>query len=115
MITIHLLSPAMAQKYRWELLYESLLPHHDEASMGIKSCDCKGPFIMYICKMVPTSNRGWFYTFGQVCSGLVSTDLTVRIMGTNYTPVKEKDLYLKPLQSTILMRGYYEEPIEDMP
>nr|KAF6479780.1 eukaryotic translation elongation factor 2 [Molossus molossus] len=113
MITIHLPSPVTAQKYRCELLYEG--PPDDEAAMGIKSCDPKGPLMMYISKMVPTSDKGRFYAFGRVFSGLVSTGLKVRIMGPNYTPGKKEDLYLKPIQRTILMMGRYVEPIEDVP
>ncbi|XP_057698069.1 elongation factor 2-like [Corythoichthys intestinalis] len=113
MITIHLPSPVTAQKYRCELLYEG--PDEDEAAMGIKNCDSKGPLMMYISKMVPTSDKGRFYAFGRVFSGTVSTGLKVRIMGPNYTPGKKEDLYLKPIQRTILMMGRYTEPIEDVP
>ena len=113
MITIHLPSPVMAQKYCCELLYEG--PPDDEAAMGIKSCDPKGPLMMYISKMVPTSDKGRFYAFGGVFSGLVSTGLKVRIMGPNYTSGKKEELYLKPIQRTILMMGRYVEPIEDVP
>jgi elongation factor 2 len=88
MITIHLLSPVTAQKYHCELLYEG--PPDDEATMGIRSCDPKGPLMMYICKMVPTSEKVTF--FGRVFSGVVSTGLKVQIMGSNYTPGKKEDL-----------------------
>lgn len=53
---------------------------------------------MYISKMVPTTDKGRFYAFGRVFSGIVSTGLKVRIMGPNYTPGKKEDLYLKPIQ-----------------
>lgn len=69
---------------------------------GIKNCDPKGPLMMYISKMVPTSDKGRFYAFGRVFSGLVSTGLKVRIMGPNYTPGKKEDLYLKPIQRCVL-------------
>ncbi|XP_029938726.1 elongation factor 2 [Salarias fasciatus] len=113
MITIHLPSPVTAQKYRCELLYEG--PPDDEAAVGIKNCDPKAPLMMYISKMVPTSDKGRFYAFGRVFSGCVSTGLKVRIMGPNYAPGKKEDLYLKPIQRTILMMGRYTEPIEDVP
>uniref|UniRef100_A0A665X199 Tr-type G domain-containing protein n=1 Tax=Echeneis naucrates TaxID=173247 RepID=A0A665X199_ECHNA len=113
MITIHLPSPVTAQKYRCELLYEG--PGDDEAAMGIKNCDSKAPLMMYISKMVPTSDKGRFYAFGRVFSGCVSTGLKVRIMGPNFTPGKKEDLYIKPIQRTILMMGRYVEPIEDVP
>lgn len=65
---------------------------------GIKNCDPKAPLMMYISKMVPTSDKGRFYAFGRVFSGCVSTGLKVRIMGPNFTPGKKEDLYLKPIQ-----------------
>lgn len=54
--------------------------------------------MVYISKMVPTSDKGRFYAFGRVFSGSVSTGLKVRIMGPNYVPGKKDDLYLKPIQ-----------------
>lgn len=65
---------------------------------GIKNCDPKAPLMMYISKMVPTTDKGRFYAFGRVFSGVVSTGLKVRIMGPNYAPGKKEDLYLKPIQ-----------------
>ena len=54
--------------------------------------------MMYVSKMVPTSDKGRFYAFGRVFSGIVSTGLKARIMGPNYVPGKKEDLYLKPIQ-----------------
>lgn len=54
--------------------------------------------MVYISKMVPTSDKGRFYAFGRVFSGCVSTGLKVRIMGPNFTPGKKEDLYIKPIQ-----------------
>lgn len=69
MIAIHLPSPVVAQKYRMEMLYEG--PHDDEAAIGVKNCDPDAPLMMYISKMVPTSDKGRFYAFGRVFSGKV--------------------------------------------
>ncbi|XP_063309949.1 elongation factor 2-like isoform X1 [Pelobates fuscus] len=113
MITIHLPSPVTAQKYRCELLYEG--PLDDEVAIAVKNCDPKGPLMIYISKMVPTNDKGRFYAFGRVFSGVVSTGQKVRIMGPNYTPGKKEDLYIKPIQRTILMMGRSVEPIEDVP
>ncbi|CAF4767053.1 unnamed protein product [Rotaria sp. Silwood1] len=113
MIAIHLPSPVVAQKYRAELLYEG--PQDDEAFLGIKTCDSTGPLMMYISKMVPTSDKGRFYAFGRVFSGVVQTGQKARIMGPNYVPGKKEDLYVKNIQRTILMMGRYTEPIEDVP
>ena len=75
----------------------------------------QAPLMMYISKMVPTSDKGRFYAFGRVFSGTVATGLKVRIMGPNYLPGKKEDLYVKPIQRTVLMMGRNTEPIEDVP
>jgi elongation factor 2 len=113
LITIHLPSPVTAQKYRVEMLYEG--PQDDAAALGIKNCDPDGPLMMYVSKMVPTSDKGRFYAFGRVFSGKVATGMKARIMGPNYVPGKKEDLYNKSIQRTILMMGRYQEPIEDVP
>ena len=58
----------------------------------------QGPLCMYVSKMVPTSDKGRFYAFGRVFSGIVATGQKVRIMGPNYVPGKKEDLYNKPIQ-----------------
>lgn len=113
LITIHLPSPVTAQKYRAEMLYEG--PTDDEAFLGIKNCDPAGPLMMYVSKMVPSSDKGRFYAFGRVYSGKVATGMKARIMGPNFVPGKKEDLYNKNIQRTILMMGRYTEPIEDVP
>merc|ERR1712137_1039662 len=113
MIVIHLPSPVTAQKYRAELLYEG--PPDDVACMGIKNCDPEAPLMMYVSKMVPTSDKGRFYAFGRVFSGKIATGQKCRIMGPNFIPGKKEDLYEKSIQRTILMMGRYIEPIEDVP
>lgn len=113
MMILHLPSPVTAQKYRVETLYEG--PPDDEAATGIRDCDPKGPLMLYVSKMVPTSDKGRFYAFGRVFSGTVRSGLKVRIQGANYTPGKKDDLFIKAIQRTVLMMGGKVEPIDDMP
>ena len=60
-------SPRRAQKYRAESLYDG--PADDAACQAIRDCDKDGELMMYVSKMVPTSDKGRFYTFGRVFSG----------------------------------------------
>jgi len=113
MIVIHLPSPVTAQKYRTEMLYEG--PNDDDAAIGMKNCDPNGPLMMYISKMVPTSDKGRFYAFGRVFSGKIATGMKARIMGPNFIPGKKEDLYEKTIQRTILMMAGKVEAIEDVP
>jgi len=113
MIVVHLPSPVTAQKYRAAALYEG--PADDAACQAMQSCDPNGPLMMYISKMVPTSDKGRFYAFGRVFSGKIATGQKVRIMGPNFVPGKKEDLYEKSIQRTILMMGRYIEAIEDVP
>ncbi|KPI43503.1 Elongation factor 2 [Cyphellophora attinorum] len=113
MMVIHLPSPVTAQKYRAETLYEG--PADDAACIGIRDCDPKADLMLYVSKMVPTSDKGRFYAFGRVFAGTVRSGLKVRIQGPNYVPGKKEDLFIKAIQRTVLMMGKTVEPIEDMP
>jgi len=87
----------------------------DECATAIRNCDPNGPLMMYVSKMVPTSDKGRFYAFGRVFSGIIKTGQKVRIMGPNYLPGKKDDLFIKNVQRTVLMMGRSVEPIEDCP
>ena len=113
MIVLHLPSPATAQRYRVETLYEG--PMDDESAISVRDCDPHGPLVLYVSKMVPTSDKGRFYAFGRVFSGTVKAGPKVRIQGPNYLPGKKDDLFVKSIQRTVLMMGRYIEPIEDCP
>jgi elongation factor 2 len=113
MIVTKLPSPRDAQKYRVENLYEG--PMDDEAACAIRACDAKGPLMMYVSKMVPTSDKGRFYAFGRVFSGTIATGLKVRIQGPHYKPGSKEDLNVKSVQRTVLMMGRTTEQIADVP
>jgi elongation factor 2 len=113
MIINHLPSPAIAQAYRVENLYSG--PLDDPSAESIRKCDPKGELMVYISKMVPTSEKGRFYAFGRVFGGIIATGQTVRIMGPDYVPGKKTDLYIKKVQRTVLMMGRYIEQLPDCP
>jgi len=113
MIVINLPSPATAQRYRVETLYEG--PMDDESAIAIRDCDPKGPLMVYISKMVPTSDKGRFYAFGRVFSGTVTSGPKVRIQGPNFVPGSKSDSVIKGIQRTVLMMGRSVEAIEDCP
>merc|ERR1711981_752928 len=113
MIVTKLPSPRVAQKYRVENLYEG--PMDDTAANAIRACDPKGPLMMYVSKMVPTSDKGRFYAFGRVFSGTIATGQKVRIQGPHYKPGGKEDLNVKNIQRTVLMMGRTTEQIADVP
>mmetsp|Transcript_18072 Transcript_18072/g.72306 ORF Transcript_18072/g.72306 Transcript_18072/m.72306 type:complete len:830 (+) Transcript_18072:308-2797(+) len=113
MMVLHLPSPAQAQKYRAELLYQGAID--DAAGTGIKNCDPNGPLMLYVSKMVPSTDKGRFIAFGRVFSGTVKSGQKVRIMGPNYEPGGKKDLFIKSIQRTLLMMGRRVEAVESVP
>jgi len=113
MIAEHLPSPVVAQKYRVENLYSG--PLDSEEAEAVRKCDPEGPMSMYISKMVPTSEKGRFYAFGRVFSGVIKTGQEVRILGPDYEHGKKRDLTIKKVQRTLLMMGRYVEHIPDCP
>lgn len=113
MIVIHLPSPITAQAYRAETLYEG--PSDDEHCQAIRNCDPKADLMLYVSKMVPTSDKGRFYAFGRVFAGTVKSGQKIRIQGPNYQVGKKEDLFLKSIQRTVLMMGGKVEQIDDCP
>jgi elongation factor 2 len=113
MIVTKLPSPLKAQAYRASYLYEG--PIDDVCGQGIKNCDQKAPLMVFISKMVPTNDKGRFYAFGRVFSGVVSTGQKVRIMGPNYRPGSKNDLNIKNVQRTVIMMGGKVEAVPDVP
>jgi elongation factor 2 len=113
MIILHLPSPRAAQKYRTLYLYQG--PMDDECAKAMMTCDPEGPVMMFISKMVPTSDSGRFYAFGRVFSGKVTQGEKVRIMGPNYKHGKQEDLHEKNIQRVVLMMGRKAEDVVDVP
>ncbi|KAF7141935.1 hypothetical protein RHSIM_Rhsim06G0239600 [Rhododendron simsii] len=113
MMIFHLPSPATAQRYRVENLYEG--PLDDQYANAIRNCDPEGPLMLYVSKMIPASDKGRFFAFGRVFAGKVSTGMKVRIMGPNYVPGEKKDLYTKSVQRTVIWMGKKQETVEDVP
>ncbi|XP_071115298.1 translation elongation factor 2-like [Haliotis cracherodii] len=105
MILTHLPSPVTAQRYRTAVLYEG--PQDDVVALGMKNCDPEAPLMLYVSKMVPSTDKGRFYAIGRVFSGRAFTGQKVRIMGPNYSPNVEKktDFYDKNIASTAIMMG----------
>ena len=114
MIVVHLPSPATAQSYRVESLYDG--PLDDEAATAIRTCDTSetAPLMMYISKMIPSGDNR-FTAFGRVFSGKIGTGQKVRILGPNYTPGKKTDLFIKSIQRVVIMMGRYTETVADIP
>jgi len=114
MIVVHLPSPAIAQEYRCETLYDG--PLDDEAANAIRTCDTSenAPLMMYVSKMIPGADNR-FTAFGRVFSGKIGTGQKVRILGPNYVPGKKTDLFSKSIQRVVIMMGRYTETVVDIP
>jgi elongation factor 2 len=113
MMVQHLPSPAVAQRYRVENLYNG--PLDDITATAIRNCDPKGPLCMFVSKMVPTNDKGRFYAFGRVFSGTITAGQKIKIMGPNYEPGKKDDMFMKSVQRTIIMMGRKVESVESIP
>ena len=113
MIILHLPSPKVSQKYRTLYLYQG--PVDDECAKAMINCDPEGPLMMFVSKMVPTSDSGRFYAFGRVFSGTVKSGMKVRILGPQYVPGKQRDLNQRMVQRVVIMMGKKTEDVSDIP
>ena len=71
--------------------------------------------MMYVSKMVPSSDKGRFHAFGRVFSGTVATGQKVRIQGPHHKPGHKEDVHIKNVQGTLLMMGTRVDQIPDVP
>jgi len=113
MIILKLPSPVRAQKYRAAYLYEG--PIDDASGQAMMNCAVDGPLMVFISKMIPTNDKGRFYAFGRVFSGVIATGQKVRIMGPNYKPGSKQDLNIKNIQRTVIMMAGKVEAVPDVP
>jgi elongation factor 2 len=113
MIVLRLPSPRVAQRYRASYLYEG--PVDDESGTAIRECDQNGPLMIFISKMIPTADKGRFYAYGRVFSGIVHGGDKVRIQGPNYFPGSKNDISIKNIQRVVVMMGGKVEQIPDIP
>ena len=112
MIILHLPSPKTSQKYRISYLYKG--PMDDECSKAMLSCDPKGPIMMLISKIIPRTKYD-FYVFGRIFSGTIKQGEKVRLLGQNYKPGNDKDLYIKPINRVVIVNKSKGEDILDVP
>jgi elongation factor 2 len=113
MIILQLPSPNVAQKYRTQVLYEG--PMDDPCAIAMMACDPTGPLMMFISKMIPTTDSGRFYAFGRIFSGSVEASKKVRILGPNFKFGKKEDCYEKSIQRVVLMMGRRAEDVLSVP
>ncbi|TNV83518.1 hypothetical protein FGO68_gene7440 [Halteria grandinella] len=110
---LQLPSPVKAQQYRAAYLYEG--PISDACGQAIQKSDYKGPVMVLISKLVPTSDKGRFYSLGRVFSGTIYSGQKVRIMGPNYKPGTKQDLKITSVTRTVIMMCGKVESVPDVP
>ncbi|GER42187.1 elongation factor 2 [Striga asiatica] len=102
------------QRYRMDNMYSGLLD--DVYAEAIMCCDPDGPLMLYVCKMIPTSDKKKLLALSHVFSRKVSTGLSVRIMGLNYQPTKKEGQYSKSVEGMVIRmaKNKNQETVEDV-
>lgn len=109
LIVNYLPSPSTAQAYRSNQLYTGDM--EEDCAKAMTQCDPKGPVMIYVSKMVPTSDQGKFFAFGRIFSGTVETGQEVYVLGANYDREAKKDIYKKKVQKIVVMMGKKAESV----
>lgn len=129
----HIPSPAVAQKYRAEILYTGPIDHpvriviavvfmqlycfcwafsynFMQNAIGIRDCNPDGPLVVFISKMAPASGKG-FYAFGRVFSGTLKPGMKAYILDP-LAPSKAKE---KNIPGVLVMMGKSAQRMECVP
>ena len=112
MIILHLPSQKVSQEYRIPYLYEGSMD--DECSKAIKSCDPKGPIMMLVMRIIPKEKYG-FYTFGRIFSWKIEQGVSIKILGPNYIPGKQNDLFIKEIRRVLIIKERKIKDIYEVP
>jgi elongation factor 2 len=116
MLVLHLPSPATAQRYRVDNIYDG--PLDDPYANAIRNCDADGPLMIYIAKVVPAGDRmGRMYAFGRVFSGKVASGNKVRVISNKYLPGGggKGDVFVKTVQRTGMLVGKTFQAVDGVP
>ena len=81
----------------------------------MKECNPNGPLMVYISKMIPSTDKSRFLACGRVFSGTLSSGLKVRVMGPQYEPGKSHDLFHKNNPRVVVMMGSKVSSVGDVP
>ncbi len=52
-------------------------PLDDPYAEAIRTCDSKGPLMVYVSKMIPAPDKGRFFAFGRVFAGTIAAGMKV--------------------------------------
>lgn len=116
MLVLHLPSPASAQRYRVDILYDG--PLDDPYGKAIRNCDPDGPLVVYIAKMIPAGDwMGSMYAFGRVFSGKVASGNKVRVICSKYLPGggRKEDVFVKTVKRTGTWIGKTFQAVDGVP
>lgn len=98
LVVNHLPNPAVAQRYRVDVLYDGPLTEDDEGYRAIKNCDPNGPVIFYASLMTPADAKDQggskFNAFGRIFSGTIRPGDRMTVLNENYEHGKTKNYSL---------------------
>ena len=65
------------------------------AANATRACGPAGSLMMYVSKMVLTSDKGRLHAFGRMFTGTVATGQKVKIQGPHHTPSSKENLNMR--------------------
>ena len=103
-ITTQYAEPFRSKKVaRYYGLEETAHSMDDTAANVIRTCSLAKLLVMYVSKMVSTTDKARFPAFGREFSGTIATGQKVRTHRQHYKPGGEDDLNVRNIQQTALM------------
>ncbi|KAF2857111.1 hypothetical protein K470DRAFT_297302 [Piedraia hortae CBS 480.64] len=109
MLVQHIPSPAGGAKRMLEQFYTG------PSNEAMQSCNSKGPLVIHVTKLFPTSDAESFNAFGRVMSGTARPGQIVQVLGENYSSEDEEDMATATISDVWICESRYNVPTSGIP
>ncbi|QPG72737.1 hypothetical protein FOA43_000038 [Brettanomyces nanus] len=87
----------------------------DSITEHVQKCDCDGPLIAYVSKLVNSRDGSRFYAELRVLSGTLKPSSSVKLLGESYSQEFAEDMKVQDVRRTFLECGRYRIKVEGIP
>lgn len=90
-------------------------PTNCDLTRAISECDPKGPLIVHVTKQYSSQDASSFNAFGLVLSGVLKSEMDVRVLGESYSAADEEDSRVLQVGKLWIFNSRYTVEVRSVP